>query len=383
MLSRRSAFAREPNALALAVERARARGDTLIDLTASNPTAVGLPYEGERIRAALADERALSYEPAPFGIDSARDAVCRELERDGICVARHRVVLTASTSEAYAFAFQLLCDPGEAVLVPAPSYPLLEHLAALSGVRLVPYPLVYDGAWHIDADSLRKARSAGARAVVIVSPNNPTGSFLKRNELELIADLGLPIISDEVFARYPLTEDASRITTALETDRVLVLALGGLSKLAALPQLKLGWMSIGGPPTLAEEALGRLELIADSFLSVGAPVQHALPELFAASRSTVEAIRSRVRDNLALLSTELRGSPASVLYVEGGWVSVLRLPRTKSEEAWITGLVDHEGVLLQPGWFFDFPDEPYAVVSLLTPARALGEGLRRLARHLK
>ena len=382
MLSRRSAFPRDPNALAKAADRARACGAPLIDLTVTNPTSAGLPYEGERIRAAFASERALSYEPAPLGIDSARDAVCVELARDGIDVSRDRVVLTASTSEAYSFAFQLLCDPGDAVMVPAPSYPLLEHLAALSGVRLVPYPLAYDGAWHIDADALQKARCADARAVVVVSPNNPTGSFLKRNELELIADLGLPIISDEVFARYPLTEDETRIKTALETSRVLVLALGGLSKLAALPQLKLGWMLIGGPPALAAEALGRLELIADTFLSVGAPVQHALSEIFDASRSTVDAIRSRVRDGLAVVSAELRASPASVLHVEGGWVSVLRLPRTKSEEAWVTGLVEREGVLAQPGWFFDFPDEPYLVVSLLTPPADLAEGLRRLARHL-
>ncbi len=381
MFSRRSAFVRVPNVLARAVASARERGQPLIDLTVSNPTTAGLPYEAARILAALAAPGALSYEPLPFGLDSARSAVQRELARDGIEISPERVVLTASTSEAYTFAFQLLCDPGDAVLVPAPSYPLLEHLAALSSVRLEPYQLAYDGAWHVDLPSLRRAFTAQARAVFVVSPNNPTGSYLKRNELEAIADLGLPVVSDEVFARYPLTEDGQRVRSALDTDRTLVLALGGLSKLAALPQLKLGWMLLGGPAGAVDEALARLELIADSYLSVAAPVQHALPELLDATRSTVAAVKARTRENLGLLRAELQDSPVSLLHVEGGWYAVLRLPRVKSEEAWGTELVEHAGVLVQPGWFFDFPDEPYAVVSLLTPREPLALGARRLVEH--
>ncbi|MBE7482853.1 MAG: pyridoxal phosphate-dependent aminotransferase [Polyangiaceae bacterium] len=381
VFSKRSAFDRQPNAMARAVERARARGQKLIDLTVSNPTTAGLPYEEDRILAALRAPAALRYEPASFGLDAARDAVATELGRDGVELARERILLTASTSEAYAFAFQLLCDPGDAVLVPAPSYPLLEHLAALSSVRLVPYRLAYDGAWHLDLDSLRRAAVPGVRAVFVVSPNNPTGSYLKRNELHAIAELGLPVVSDEVFARYPLTEDPQRIRSALDGQGTLVLALGGLSKLAALPQLKLGWMLLGGPEHAVDEALGRLELIADSYLSVAAPVQHALPELFAATRSTVEAIRVRTRENLARIRAELSESPVSVLHVEGGWYAVLRLPQVKSEEAWGTELVEQAGVLVQPGWFFDFPGEPYAVVSLLTPSDQLGVGVRRLGEH--
>ncbi len=378
MFSRRSAFAREPNALARATVHARARGQALIDLTLSNPTAAGLPYERERILRALADARALTHEPAPFGIEAAREAVAVELARDGLVVPADRVVLTASTSEAYAWAFQLLCDPGDAVMVPAPSYPLLEHLATLSGVRLVHYPLVYDGAWHVDAELLRRACSPDARAVVMVSPNNPTGSFTKTGELAAFAALGLPIISDEVFARYPAGDDPTRIRSALDTDRVLVLALSGLSKLAALPQLKLGWMAVGGPDVLVREALARLELIADSYLSVAAPVQHALPELLSATRSTTAALRHRIGENLGVLQRALAGSAVTPLHVEGGWYAVLRLPRTRSEESWVIELVERAGVLVQPGWFFDFPDEPYVVVSLLTPPAELEQGLGHL-----
>ncbi|MBK7585380.1 MAG: pyridoxal phosphate-dependent aminotransferase [Myxococcales bacterium] len=369
--------------MARAVASARARGAPLIDLSQSNPTAVGLPYERERIIAALTDAALLSYEPMPFGLDSARGAVAAELARDGLAVPAERVVLTASTSEAYAFAFQLLCDPGDEMLVPAPSYPLLEHLATLSSVRLVPYALAYDGAWHVDLDSLARARSEASKAVVVVNPNNPTGNYLKRNELESIAALGLPILSDEVFARYPLTDDANRVTSALSTDRVLVLSLGGLSKLCAMPQLKLGWMLLGGPATAVAEALGRLELICDSYLSVAAQVQHALPELFAAARSTTDAIRARARGNLRMLRELIVDAPLSLLHVEGGWYATLRLPRVKSEEEWCVGLIEHAGVLVQPGWFFDFSDEPWAVVSLLTAPEEFSRGVTALLAHVR
>jgi len=378
--SRRTSFSREPNALTRAVARAKR---PLVDLTVSNPTTVGLPYDAERILGALARPAALTYDPLPFGLPAAREAVREELRIDGIEMPHERVVLTASTSEAYSVAFQLLCDAGDAVLVPAPTYPLLEHLAALSSVRLVPYPLAYDGAWHIDLDALARARVPDARAVFVVSPNNPTGSYLKRSELEGLADLGLPIVSDEVFGRYPLSEDATRARSALDTERVPVLALGGLSKLAALPQLKLGWMLVGGPAAWVDEALGRLELILDSYLSLATPVQHALPELLAASRVTTDAIRSRVRENLMLIDRALAGSPASCLHVEGGWYAVLRLPRTRSEEEWVVGLVEEAGVLAQPGWFFDFPDEPYVVVSLLTPSEVLERGARALTHYVR
>jgi len=380
VLSKRSAFLREPNPLALAIASFRESGREALDLGLSNPTRASLPIDRDAVMAALAQPAAVEYDPEPFGLPSARRAVSSELARDGVTIDSERIVLTASTSEAYGFAFKLLCDPGDEVLVPAPSYPLLEHLAQLEHVRLRSYRLAYDGAWHIDLDSLRRARTPRTRAVVVVSPNNPTGSYLKRSELGAFSELGLPVVSDEVFARYPLVEDAGRVTSALSIEGVLVLALGGLSKLAALPQMKLAWMLLGGPEAEVSEARERLELIADCYLSVAAPVQLALPGLLEAMRPTATAIATRARRNLATLRAELAGSAADVLHVEGGWYAVVRLPRLASEEEWVVGLLEREGVLVQPGWFFDFPDEPYAVISLLTAEVQLAEGARRIRR---
>jgi aspartate/methionine/tyrosine aminotransferase len=382
--SARSSFDLSPNPLALALERLRATSSRpLLDLTESNPTRAGFSYDTETIRCALASPGALGYEPHPFGLPAAREAVARELTAGGRAVEPSRVVLTASTSEAYAFLFKLLCDPGDEVLVPAPSYPLFEHLARLESVKPVPYRLAYDGAWHIDLPSLRAAMTSRTRAVVSVAPNNPTGSYVKRDELARIATLGLPIVSDEVFADYPLREDPTRAVSALEAEGApLVFALGGLSKLAALPQMKLSWMVIAGEEPSVEDALGRLELIADAFLSVGAPVQHALPALLGSRAAVQSAIRARTRRNLALLQGAVEGTPASVLDVEGGWYAVLHLPRTRSEEAWVLGLLEEDGVYVHPGHFFDFEDEAYAIVSLLTIEATFEEGVRRIVQRV-
>lgn len=379
MLPSRSAFDLSPNPLALAVDRARAAGRPILDLTESNPTRAGVPYDGDAILAAIASPRALAYEPLPFGLPSAREAVARELGVDAA-----RVVLTASTSEAYAFLFKLLCDPGDEVLVPTPSYPLFEHLARLESVRAVPYRLAYDGAWHVDLASVRAAVGARTRAVVSVAPNNPTGSYLKKDELAALASLGLPIVSDEVFARYPLRDDPGRAWTALEAgDAPLVFALGGLSKLAALPQMKLAWIAAGGEGARVTGALARLEVIADAFLSVGTPVQHAAPALLASRAVAEGAIAARVRANLAAVRAAVAGSAASLLDVEGGWYATLRLPATRSEQDWTLALLEHDGVLVHPGHFFDFELEAYLVVSLLTPEEPLREGLRRLVARVE
>lgn len=382
MLSQRTSLDRAPNPLAVALERARASGDPLLDLTRSNPTSAGLPYDEPAILGALADPAALLYEPTALGLAGARTAVVEVLGERGLSTAADRVLITASTSEAYGYAFKLLCDAGDEVLVPEPSYPLFDHLARFDGVRPVTYRLAYDGAWHLDVDSIRRARSARTRAIVVVSPNNPTGSYLKRSELAALAELGLPIVSDEVFAEYPLEAPAGRVRSALETDGVLVLALGGLSKLAGLPQLKLGWMIAGGPSALVAEVMARLELCADAYLSVGAPVQHALPKLLEIGRRTRAAIQGRIADNLATLRRVLDGSAATVLRTEGGWSAVLRLPRTRSEEDWVLGLLSEEKTLVQPGWFYDFAEEPFVVVSLLTPSAELAEGAERLRRFV-
>lgn len=373
--SERSAFDLARNDLTTALAQAREAGREVLDLTESNPTRAGLPYEGQAILGALAAPGALVYEPASFGLTSAREAVA-----DHLGVPAGRVVLTASTSEAYAFLFKLLCDPGDEVLVPTPSYPLFEHLARLETVRAVPYRIAYDGAWHLDFDSVRAAVGPRTRAIVLVTPNNPTGSILKRAELASLAELGIPLVSDEVFAGYTLDPrgETARASSALEAQGALVFALGGLSKLAALPQMKLAWTVVGGPDALADPALARLEIIADAFLSVGAPVQHALPALLASRAGVTAAIVARTRDNLAFLRGALGGKATSVLDVEAGWYATLRVPRTRSEEQWALALLEQDGVYLHPGHFFDFESEAYLVTSLLTPQPMFRAGIERL-----
>ncbi len=368
-----------PNALTVALDEARAAATPILDLTVSNPTRAGLPYDTSSIIAAFADPRMLDYAPEPFGHARAREAVAADLRTHGHAVDASRVMLTASTSEAYAFLFKLLCDPGDEVLVPQPSYPLFEHLASFECVTLVPYALAYDGEWHVDLDSVRRAIAPRTRAILLVSPNNPTGSYVKKDELAALAALGLPLVSDEVFARYSLIDDARRATSALDAEGALVFAMSGLSKLAALPQMKAAWTVVGGPELVAREAMARLELIADSFLSVSTPVQHALPALLASRRSAEEAIVRRTRENLARLRRAIPAdSPASLLHVEGGWYATLRVPRTQSEESWALELLTKDGVYAHPGHFFDFRDEAHLIVSLLTLEAPFAEGVGRL-----
>ena len=379
MFSSRSSVDLSPNLLALALARARSVGRPILDLTESNPTRASIPYDRPAILSALGLPSALLYEPSPFGLSSAREAVADDLSLHGVPVDPRRVALTASTSEAYTFLFKLLCDPGDEVLVPRPSYPLFEHLARLESVRAVPYRLAYDGAWHVDLPSVRAAISSRSRAIVAVSPNNPTGSYLKTRELEELASLGLPLVSDEVFARYPLRPDSSRARSALEaTHGGLVFALGGLSKLAALPQAKLAWMVASGEASRVEAALARLEVIADAFLSVGTPVQHALPALLASRAVAERAIKRRATDSHGWLASAVAGSAVSLLDAEGGWYATLRLPRTRGEEAWTLAFLEEDAVHVHPGHFFDFEEEAYVIVSLLTPEATLREGVTRI-----
>jgi aspartate/methionine/tyrosine aminotransferase len=380
--SARASFDLTPNRLAVA--RARASGRPILDLTESNPTRAGIPYAADPILSALAAPAALRYDPSPFGLATAREAVARELSAQGPPIEPSRIVLTASTSEAYAFLFKLLCDPGDEVLVPRPSYPLFEHLARLESVTPVSYRLAYDGAWHVDLPSVGAAISARTRAIVVVSPNNPTGSYVTQSELAALARHGLPIVSDEVFRSYVVAGDAPAAPSALEErDALLVFALGGLSKLAALPQMKLGWIAVSGRPESAEVALERLEVIADAFLSVGTPVQQALPALMGSRATAERAIRDRAQANLAWIAAALERSAGSLLVVEGGWYATLKLPRTRSEEAWAMAFLEKDSVYVHPGHFYDFEDEAYVVVSLLTPEADLREGIRRIADRVR
>jgi aspartate/methionine/tyrosine aminotransferase len=377
MFSRRSAFEQRKNRVELARAAAMRDGKVLLDLTESNPTRAQLPRLAQAI-AGLARGEAHVYAPEPFGLRSAREAASEWMARYAVAVPPERIVLTASTSEAYAFLFKLLCDDGDEVLVPAPSYPLFSHLAQLEGVRVGTYALAYDGRWHVPADALRAACTPRTRAIITVHPNNPTGSFLSRAELTAMARLGLPIISDEVFAPYPLTHDDERAPSALSTHETLVFTLHGLSKLAALPQLKLSFVCVGGPQAHVEQALARLEIIADSFLSVATPVQLALPEILAAHAPVTEAIRERLARNLALLSKLTQGTAASLLHVEGGWYAVLRLPDVRDDESWALELIERAQTLVQPGYFYDFVGGPYVVLSLLTPEAVFEAGVQRV-----
>ena len=387
MFSSRLHWDLRPNRLAQALGALRRQRAEILDLTESNPTRAGLSYPGEMIVRAFDDTRALVYEPAPAGMRSARGTLADCYAARGLIVDPASIFLTASTSESYGWLFKLLADAGDELLVPRPSYPLFEFLAQMELVRVVHYPLVYDDGWSIDLDALAQAVSERTRAIVLVNPNNPTGSFVKRRELErlvaLCAERGLALVSDEVFADYRFGPDPERVSSLTGIDEVLTFCLSGLSKIAGLPQMKLGWIIIGGPAALRSEAIERLELIADTYLSVGTPVQHALPKLLEAGESVRQQIAARLRENLAVLRDLIDdGSAAQVLKLEGGWYSTLRVPRTKTEENWCLDLLEQDKVLVQPGFFYDFESEAYLVLSLLTPTDAFREGVKRLVRRL-
>lgn len=382
MFSTRTRFDLTPNRLASALEAKRKAGARLLDLTLSNPTQAGISYPDDLL-APLADAAARRYEPQAQGLFVARQAVSADYARRGLPVGPDRVVLTASTSEAYAFLFKLLADPGDEVLVPRPGYPLFDFLAGLETVRTSGYPLVYDGEWHVDLAGLRAGLTPRTRAIVVVNPGNPTGSYLKTAELEslqaLCAERRLALVSDEVFADFAAGDDPRRATSVARDGPALAFALGGLSKACGLPQLKLAWMAVSGPEALRREALARLEVVADTFLSVATPVQVAAPALLARVSELQAPLRARVaRNRDALRSAIGPGSPATVLASEGGWYSVLQIPATLAEEERTLRLLERHDVLVHPGYFFDFPREAYLVLSLLPPPDAFDEGVRRL-----
>jgi alanine-synthesizing transaminase len=381
MISSRLPRSLEPNAVARAVAAKRRSGAPIIDLTGTNPTGAGFDYPADLL-ATLADRRALEYDPQPLGLWSARAAVASDFRRRGIVISADRVALTSSTSEAYALLFKLLCDAGDEVLVPHPSYPLFEHLTRLESVTAVPYALEYHGSWRVDVDSVRRAAGERVRALLIVSPNNPTGSFLHRDDLAALSELAAAnrwaIIGDEVFADYPL-DPAPAATPVLPGADVITFSLGGLSKSAGLPQLKLGWIGFGGPAKDVDDALAAYEIVADTYLSVSTPVQAAAASLIEHGAAIRAQILARVRRNLDALRTMAAAHPAvDVLRVEGGWSAVLQVPQLGSEEALVLELLDKDHVLVHPGYFFDFAREAYLVVSLLVEPAAFDRAIARL-----
>jgi alanine-synthesizing transaminase len=369
------------NRLSEALARHRASGKQLYDLTASNPTECGFAYESEVILAALQNPAALLYEPNPKGLASTRLAITEYYSARSIRVSADDIVLTTSTSEAYSFVFRLLCNPGDEVLIPAPSYPLFAFLADIQDVKLVRYPLVYDHEWQIDFHSLRQAITPRTRGVIVVNPNNPTGHFIKENELaklnELCAARQLALIADEVFLDFALGD--ARPVTFAGNQAALTFAMSGLSKIAGLPQMKMAWLMASGPEELKQQALEKLEIIADTYLSPNAPVQLATPTLLEMRGGFQKQLMTRVRQNLAELDRQLaRQKACTRLELEGGWYAVLRVPAVQTDEEMATALLDAKDVYVHPGHFFDFGGDGFLVLSLITREEEFAEGMKRL-----
>lgn len=390
--SARTAWELGENALAARLRERRARGDEVVDLTVSNPTECGFQYDADALLTPLTAPEALEYDPQPFGFERTRAAVAQYYGEHDAHVPIENICLTTSTSEAYSYLFRLLCDPGDEVLVARPSYPLFDFIAQLDSVRLREYPLLYDAgasiasahAWTVDFDTLRAMITERTRAIVVVHPNNPTGNYAsdeEQAELEtLCAEHGLALIVDEVFLDYPMDPERKPRSFAAEKGPALCFVLSGLSKVCALPQMKLSWIAmriaVRGPGEELRDALARLEVVADTFLSVNAPTQAALPEWLGARNGMQEQIRARVRRNLAALDARLRGSHADRLAVEGGWTAVLRVPREIDGRPFAEEALDR-GALVQPGEFYGLP-EGRIVLSLLSRPEAWERGLMLL-----
>lgn len=388
MYSRRTTWDASSNPLAAAAARLRAAGRPILDLTESNPTRVGLGFPGDVLLRALAHPSGATWEPDPLGLLPAREAIAGYYRDRGLTARTDRIVVTSSTSEAYAYLFKLLADPGDEVLIPEPSYPLLGWLAGLESVRAVGYPLRYDGEWRLDRLATETAVGTRTRAVVAVSPNNPTGSFLDRDDLRFLEDLcaerGLALLCDEVFADYPLDPGPGRVESVLASGRVACFALSGASKVAAVPQLKVGWLVAHGPDAACQAAMERLELIADAYLSPSAPSQLALGPVLGARHLAQVPLRARLRANLSALRARCGpGAGWRPLRTEGGWSAVVQLPRLLSEQEWALRLLEEDGVLVHPGFFFDFATEAFLVVSLLVEPALFAEAIDRLARRVE
>ncbi len=383
MFSKRTDWKLTPNRFTEAQQELRAAGMEILDLTISNPTRAGLAYDAEAILNSLISPDALDYDPQPKGLRSAREAVAGyyRQQHEGFDVDPESLVLTTSTSEAYSYVFRLLCNPDDEILVPKPSYPLFEFLADLQDVKLVPYPLIYDHGWQIDFPSLYKAVNHRTRAVVVVHPNNPTGSYVsdaERNALNSFCrEYKLSLIVDEVFLDY--AHDGVPRSTFAANQEVLTFTLSGLSKISGLPQMKLAWVAASGPKDEVNAALARLEVIADTYLSMNAPIQLATPVLLDQRKNIQPLLLDRLRSNLEELDRQLaRQKTCQRLEAEGGWYNVLRVPVTQSDEDLAIDVLRKLSVLVHPGHFYDFPGDGFLVVSLITPPEIFREGIERV-----
>jgi alanine-synthesizing transaminase len=369
------------NRLSESLARHRAGGKRLFDLTASNPTECGFAYDSEMILAALGNSGALRYQPNPKGLHSARLAVTEYYSAHGADVSADDIVLTTSTSEAYSFVFRVLCNPGDELLIPAPSYPLFSFLADILDVRLVRYPLIYDHGWQIDFHGLQQAITARTRGVIAVHPNNPTGHFVKAGEVaqlnSICAGQKMALIADEVFLDFALGEKGA--ATFATNAGALTFAMSGLSKICGLPQMKMAWLVANGPAELKRAALERLEVIADTFLSPNAPVQLATPTFLELRHGFQKQLMARVRRNLAELDRRLAAQKACTrLELEGGWYAVLRVPAVQTDEELAIALLETKDVYVHPGHFFDFAGEGFLVLSLIAEEEEFAEGVARI-----
>jgi aspartate/methionine/tyrosine aminotransferase len=378
MFAKRTNWNLAPNRLSEALAAHRASGKPLLDLTVSNPIECGFEYDRSAILKALSNPAALSYEPNPRGLESARRVVAGYYADRGDDVATEDIFLTASTSEAYSYIFRTLCDPGDEVLIPSPSYPLFEFLADIQDARLVRYPLLYDHGWQIDFHALEQAITPRTRGVIVVHPNNPTGNFVKSGEMgklnAICSARGMAIIADEVFLDFALEEN--RPASFAANRSAPTFTLSGLSKICGLPQMKAAWLIASGPQQWKSDALARLEVIADTYLSVNAPVQLAIPTFLEQRHAFQKQVVKRVRRNLAELDHQLAGQKTcSRLAVEGGWCAVLRVPAIRSGDELAIELLTAKGVYLHPGHFYDFPSDGSLVVSLITPGTDFAQGM--------
>ena len=381
MFAKRTHWNLAPNRLSEALAGHRAQGKPLVDLTASNPTGCGFAYDGEAILKALGGPAALVYDPNPKGLEVARRAIAGYYAARDDEIRAEDIVLTASTSEAYSFAFRTLCNPGDEILAPEPSYPLFQFLADIQDVEIKRYALLYDHGWQIDFHTLERAITSRTRAVIVVNPNNPTGNFVKAEPLKQLNEIcsarQLAVIADEVFWDFAL--DTPRPAKFAANARSLTFTMSGLSKISGLPQMKLAWLVISGPEELKRQALARLEVIADTYLSPSTPIQLAT-SVFLEQRHTFQRqLLSRVRGNLAELDRQLAARKSCRrLETEGGWYAVLRVPATRSDDDLAIELLSRKGVYVHPGHFYDFPQDGYLVVSLITRASDFAEGMARL-----
>jgi len=381
MFAKRTNWNMTPNRLSEALAAHRAAGKPLLDLTISNPTECGFEYDGEAILEALRNPAALAYEPNPRGLESARRAVSAYYADREESVSVEDIFLTTSTSEAYSYVFRTLCDPGDELLIPSPSYPLLDFLADIQDVNLVRYPLLYDHGWQIDFHALEQAITPRTRGVIVVHPNNPTGNYAKSAEMSRLNSIcsarAMAIIADEVFLDFAL--NGERAASFAANREALTFTLSGLSKISGLPQMKAAWLIVGGPEQMKREALARLEVIADTYLSVNTPVQLAMPRFLEQRHAFQKQVISRARRNLAELDHQLATQKVcSRLQAEGGWCVAVRVPATCADEEFAIELLNAHGMCLHPGHFYDFPSDGTLIVSLLTPEHVFAEGAKLL-----